>query len=67
MTPDMIWDNIEIDLVKPICLFDVSKDEEIKEAFSWKNAQPLLKQDHQLKCIKFNFLDHLLILRHITF
>ena len=40
MTPDMTWDNIEIDHVKPICLFDVSKDEKLKEAFSWKNTEP---------------------------
>ena len=58
MTPDMTWDNIEIDHVKPICMFDVSKDGELKEAFSRKNTQPLLKQDHQLKGIKFNFLEY---------
>ena len=58
MTPEMIWNSIEIDHVKPICLFDVSKDGELKEAFSWKNTQTLLKQDHQQKCAKFNFLDY---------
>ena len=57
-TPDMDWGNIEIDHVKPICMFDVCKDEELKEAFNWKNTQPLLKQDHQRKGIKFNFLDY---------
>ena len=57
-TPEMNWTNIEIDHVKPICVFDVSKDEELKEAFSWKNTQPLLKHDHQLKGTKFNFLDY---------
>ena len=57
-TPEMNWDNIEIDQVKAICLFDVSKDEEIKEAFNWKNTQPLLKHDHQQKGIKFKFLDY---------
>ena len=40
----MNWSNIEIDHVKPICMFDVSKDEELKEAFSLKNTQPLLKR-----------------------
>ena len=54
----MNWNNIEIDHVKAICLFDVSKDEEIEEAFSWKNTQPLLKHDHQKKGTKFNFLDY---------
>ena len=58
MTPDMNWSNIEIDHVKPICMFDVTKDEELREAFNWKNTQPLLKHDHQQKGIKFNFLDY---------
>ena len=57
-TPEMNWSNIEIDHVKPICLFDVSKDEELQEAFSWKNTQPLLKHDHHQKGTKFNFLDY---------
>ena len=39
-TPEMNWENIEIDHVKPICMFDVTKDEEFREAFSWKNTQP---------------------------
>ena len=26
MTPEMNWSNIEIDHVKPICMFDISKD-----------------------------------------
>ena len=58
MIPDMIWDNIQIDHVKAICLVDVSEDEELKEAFNWKNTQPLLKQDHQRKGIDFIFLDY---------
>ena len=58
MTPEMKWSNIEIDHVKPICMFDVTKDFELKEAFSWKNTQPLLKQDHRQKGVKFNFLDY---------
>ena len=54
----MNWSKIEVDHVKPICLFDISKDEELKEAFNWKNTRPLHKQDHQLKGIKINFLDY---------
>ena len=54
----MNWSNIEIDHVKAICLIDVSKDKELREAFSWKNTQPLLKRDHQKKGTKFNFLDY---------
>ena len=40
MTPELNWLNIEIDHVKPICMFDASKDEDFKEAFSWKKTQP---------------------------
>ena len=58
MIPDMNWSNVEIDHVKPIRMFDVSKDEELKEAFSWKNTLPLLKRNHQQKGEKFNFLDY---------
>ena len=57
-TPEMNWENIEIDHVKPIGLFDVSDDEQFKEAFSGKNTQPLLKHDHQQKGVKLNFLEY---------
>ena len=57
-TPEINWSNIEIDHVKPICMFDVSKDEELREASNWKNTQPLLKEVHQHKGIKYNFLDY---------
>ena len=40
MTPDITWNNIEIDHIKAICLFDISKDEELREAFNCKNSQP---------------------------
>ena len=56
VTPERNWSNIEIDHVKAICMFDVSKDEELKETFNWKNTQPLLKHDHLKKGTKFNFL-----------
>ena len=58
MTPDMTWDNIEIDHVKAICMFDVSKKEELKEAFSWKNTQHLLKHNHQQNGTKLNFFKY---------
>ena len=58
MTPETNWSKIEIDHVKAICLFDVSKDEELREAFNWKNTQTLLKEILQQKGIRFNFLDY---------
>ena len=57
-TPEMNWSNTEVDHKKPICMFDVSKDEELREAFDWKTTQTLLKHDHQQKGINFNFLDY---------
>ena len=57
-TPEMNWSNTEVDHVKPICMFDVSKDEKLREAFSWKYTQPLLIHEHQKKGSKFNFLDY---------
>ena len=58
MTPEMIWSNKEIDHEKPTCMFDVSDDGRLKEAFCWKNTQPLPKQDHQHKGTKYSFLDY---------
>ena len=37
-------------------MFDISEDAELKEAFSWKNTQPFLKEVQSQKCIKLNFL-----------
>ena len=58
MSPEMNWSKIEIYHFKPIRLFDVSKDEELREAFNWKNTKPLSKQAHVHKGTKFNFLDY---------
>ena len=58
MTPDMNWENIDIDHVRPIPSFDISDNEQLKEAFNWKNTQPLLKEIHQQKGVRFNFLDY---------
>ena len=58
MTPEMNWSNIEIDHVRPICMFYISKGEELKKAFSWKNTQPLIKHNHHLKGALFNFQDY---------
>ena len=48
----MNWTNIQIDYNKPICMFDVYDDEELKETFNWRNTQPLLKRGHQQKGTK---------------
>ena len=58
MTPEINWSNIEIDHMKPIFMFDISKYEELRETFCWKITQPILKEIHSHKGIKFNFLDY---------
>ena len=58
MNPEMNWSNIGIDHLKPISSFDISDGEELKEAFTWRNTQPLLKNDHKRKGTKFNFLEY---------
>ena len=39
-------------------MFNASDDKQLKEAFNWRNFQPLLKKDHQKKGTKNNFLDY---------
>ena len=58
MTPERNWKNIEIDHVRPISAFDLSDDEQLKEALNWRNTQPLLKEIHQKEGNKYNFLDY---------
>ena len=38
----MKWSNIEIGQVRPISMFNESKEEELREASNWKNIQTLL-------------------------
>ena len=59
-TLEMNWSDIKIDHNKRICLFDVSEDEELREFFDWKNTQPILKDVHQQKGVKFNLLGYTL-------
>ena len=58
MMPEMNWSNINLDHVKPISSFDISKDEELKEAFNWRNTMPLLKENNLRKGSKYNELDY---------
>ena len=58
MTPEMNWNNIEKDHVKPFSMFVISKDEKKEDVFNWKYTQPLLKHDHQRKGTKYDFLHY---------
>ena len=57
-SPDLIWLTIANDHAKPISSFDVFKIGEGKESFYLMNTQPLLKEVHQQKGTRFNFLDY---------
>jgi len=52
-TKDMSWDNHgkiwEIDHIIPVSSFDLTKPEEQKKAFNYKNLQPLIKIENRRK------------------
>ena len=54
----MNWSKIENDQVTPLSMFDISKNENLREAICWKNTQPILKKDHQHKSTKYVFLEY---------
>ena len=58
MSLEMNWSKIEIDRVETISLFDISKNEELKEWFNWINTEPLLKQVHRRKRTQFLFFTY---------
>ena len=57
MTSEVNWSNIEVEHVRPICLFDISKNEKLRKAFNWINTQPLSEENHQQKRTKYNFFE----------
>ena len=38
MIPGTNWSNLEIIQVKPICMFDLNEDEQLKDASNWKKG-----------------------------
>ena len=50
--------NIDLDHVKPICMFDVTNEEEIKQFFCWQKNSTNLKHENQQIGSKFTFLDY---------
>lgn len=54
--PNMEWENYgewHIDHIKPCVKFDLTKEEEIKKCFNYKNLQPLWKYENQSKGYKY--------------
>lgn len=57
-TDEMTWDNFgtfwDHDHVTPIASFDLTKDDQVKICFNWKNLQPLSKAKNMEKSDKIN-------------
>ena len=49
MTPDVNWSIVEIDHGILISSMDLSRKEELREAFNWRNTQPLGKMPINIK------------------
>lgn len=46
---DMNYGKWEIDHIRPICSFDLTKDEDIIQCFHYTNMQPLWREENQAK------------------
>ncbi len=59
-TEGMSWENYgkwHIDHIKPVCLFDLTKNEEIFKMMNYSNLQPLWAKDNRVKNKKFSPTD----------
>ena len=54
MTPEMTWKTIDLDHVRPLSSFDLTDNEQLKEAAHYTNIQPLLKIDNIKKGSKYH-------------
>ena len=62
MTPDLTWNNIDLDHFRPLSSFNPSDPQELKEAAHFSNIQPLLKHDNRKKGPRFQ--DHDLMVQN---
>lgn len=54
----MTFNNVELDHVRTLTSFDLTNEEQLREASTWKNIQPLFKRDNLTKGAKFNEMDY---------
>jgi len=57
MTPDMTFDNIHLDHIKPISKFDLNDEDELLKCCHYTNFQPLISTDNLEKSNKWNIDD----------
>lgn len=48
-SPEMTWDNIHLDHIRPCASFDLTKLEDQKLCFNYQNIQPMLAKDNMSK------------------
>jgi hypothetical protein len=58
MTPEMTFQNIHIDHIKPVSLFDLNNEEEFLKCCHYTNIQPLLSLDNIIKSNKWSQEDN---------
>ena len=58
MTPEMTFQNIHIDHIKPVSLFDLNNKEEFLKCCHYTNIQPLLSLDNIIKSNKWSQEDN---------
>ena len=54
MTDDTTIDNIHIDHIKPIAVFNLEDENELLACCHYSNLQPLLAKDNKCKSSKWN-------------
>ena len=57
MTPDMTFDNIHFDHIKPISKFNLEDEEELLKCCHYTNFQPLISTDNLEKSNKWSDAD----------
>ena len=68
----MTWDNHgkkktewNIDEIRPVSSFDLTKEEQQKVCFNWRNRQPLWWKDNNSKWAKYELGDEVDWVRHM--
>ena len=54
MVPEMTWENIELDHIRPLSSFNLTDPDQLKEASHYSNIQPLLKSDNRKKGARYH-------------
>ena len=54
MSPEMTWDIVELDHVRPLSSFDLTNPEQLREGAHFSNIQPILKSDNRKKGSKID-------------